>query len=111
VAKYASILSEFYFYPHHEVDIEKYSQKIREKLKISYRTHFEFLTKLKAQKDTFAHIFSFRLEFNENVIDAFAGHDTFLEFRYTNLSADDSFKVSLLWDDPKTTDRVDCPST
>lgn len=107
VSKYASILSEFYFDPHHELDVEKYSQKIREKLKISHRTHFEILTKLKAQKDTFAHLFSFRLEFNENVIDAFAGHDTFLDFRYTNLSADDSFKISLVWDDPETTDRVD----
>ena len=43
----------------------------------------------------------------KDVIDAYAGHDTFLNFRYTNLSEDDLFKVALLWDDPNTSDRID----
>jgi len=41
------------------------------------------------------------------VSDAYAGHDSFLEFRYTNLSEHDAFKVSLEWDDPETKDRLD----
>ena len=74
VANYAAILSEFYFDAHNELEIDKYSRKLREKLRISHKTHLEILSKFTAQKKAFVHISKFRLEFNENVIDAFAGH-------------------------------------
>jgi len=107
VTQYVSMLSELYFEAQSQLEVEKRSLKIRERLKISHETHSELLSKFDEQKKAIAHLSNFRIEFNENVVDAFAGHDTFLEFRYTNLSEDDSLKVRLFWDDPETTDRVD----
>ena len=107
VDHYASIFSEFYFDTHSEIEIEKFSLRLRERFKISYGTHSKVLARFSTQKKIISHFSNFRFEFNENVTDAFAGHDTFLDFRYTNLSEDDAFKVSILWDDPETTDRVD----
>lgn len=107
VAQYVSMLGEFYFDAQNPLEIEKRSLKMRERLRISHATHSEILTKLGAQKKSIAHLSNFQLEFNENVIDAFAGHYTFLDFRFSNLSEDDSLKVSLVWDDLETTDRVD----
>jgi TPR repeat protein len=107
VTQYVSLLSEFYFNAHTEASVEKYSLRARERLKISHDTHAGVMAKLGAQKKEIAHLVNFRLEFNENVTDAYAGHDTFLGFRYTNLSEDDLLKISLVWDDPETTDRID----
>ena len=107
VTQYISMLSETYFNPKTEAAIDKYSLRMRERLKISHDTHSDVIAKLAAQKKAIAHLANFRIEFNENVTDAYAGHDTYLSFRYTNLSEDDLFKISLLWDDPGTTDRVD----
>jgi hypothetical protein len=59
------------------------------------------------RKKAVAHFLNFSLEFNENLIDAYAGHDTFLNFRFTNLSEEDIFKVKLLWDDSQNTKRTD----
>lgn len=107
VTQYASLLGEFYFDAQDNDAVEKFSLRIRERLKVSYDTHSSVVTKLAKQKKAIAHLANFRFEFNENVIDAYAGHDTFLNFRYTNLSEDDLFKVALLWDDPNTSDRID----
>lgn len=107
VAQYVSALSEYYFDTHDSSSVEKYSLRIREKLKISHDTHVGIISKLAKQKQDVEHLKNFRFEFNENVIDAYAGNDTFLNFRYTNLSEEDFFKISLFWDDPSTTDRID----
>jgi predicted RNA-binding protein with RPS1 domain len=107
VSQYVSILSEFYFDAQTGAEVERFSLRMRERLKISHDTHSSVLSKLATQKKAIAHLANFRIEFNENVTDAYAGHDTYLSFRYTNLSEEDLFKISLLWDDPETTDRVD----
>ena len=107
MTQYVSMLSEFYFEKKNDLEVEKRSLRLRERLRISHETHSEILSKLKIQKKAIAHLSNFRLEFNENVIDAFAGHDTFWDFRYTNLSEDDPLKINLMWDDPETKDRVD----
>ena len=107
VRQYFLVLSEFYFEAQHSGEVEKFSLRIRERLKISYDTHSSVLSKLVAQQKAIAHLANFRIEFNENVTDAYAGHDTYLSFRFTNLSKDDLFKISLFWDDPETTDRID----
>jgi hypothetical protein len=107
VTQYVSMLSEFYFEAQNQLEVERHSFKMRERLKISHETHSKILLKFDEQKKAITHLSNFRFEFNENVVDAFAGHDTFLEFRYTNLSEEDSLKVRLFWDDPETTDRVD----
>jgi len=107
VTQYVSALSEYYFDAQDSNSVEKYSLRIRQKLKISHDTHVSIISKLAKQKQAVEHLKNFRFEFNENVIDAYAGNDTFLNFRYTNLSEEDFFKISLFWDDPSTTDRID----
>ena len=107
VTQYVSMLSELYFDSQSEAEVEKFSLRARQRLKISYDTHSSVLGQLVAQKKAIAHLANFRFEFNQNVTDAYAGHDTFLSFRYTNQSDDDLFKVDLVWDDPETTDRID----
>jgi len=96
--QYAAMLCELYFENQTEEELEKISLKMRERLMISHNAHTDILSQLSDQKSAITHLLSFCLEFDENVIDAFAGHDTFLNFRYTNLSEDDLFKVSLVWD-------------
>ena len=107
VTQYVAALSEYYFDAKDSTSVEKYSLRIREKLKISHDIHVSIISKLAKQKQAVEHLKNFRFEFNENVIDAYAGNDTFLNFRYTNLSEEDFFKISLFWDDPSTTDRID----
>jgi biotin carboxyl carrier protein len=107
IVRYAELISEYYFQSHTDFDFEKLSLRLRERLRISHAAHTEVLRKLSDQKKAVAHLSNFRLEFNDRVTDAYAGHDTFLDFRYTNLSAEDAFKVSLIWDDPDTVSRVD----
>lgn len=107
VSQYVSWLSETYFNPKIGAAVEKYSLRMRERLKISHDTHAGVIAELAAQKKAIAHLENFRFEFNENVTDAYKGQDTYLKFRYTNLSEDDLFKINIVWDDPETTDRVD----
>jgi len=107
LTQYVSVLSELFFESQSEVEVEKFSLRSRQRLKISYDTHARVLGQLVAQKKAISHLANFNFEFNQNVTDAYAGHDTFLSFRYTNQSDDDLFKVSLLWDDPQTKDRID----
>ena len=76
VTQYASLLGEFYFDAQDNDAVEKFSLRIRERLKVSYDTHSSVVTKLAKQKKAIAHLANFRFEFNENVIDAYAGHNT-----------------------------------
>lgn len=107
VTQYAALLSEYYFQSNSDAEVEKFSMRMRERLKISYAKHVEVISNFSEQKKAVVHLSNFRFEFNENVIDAYAGHDTFLDFRYTNLSEDELFKVGLHWDDPETVDHID----
>jgi hypothetical protein len=105
VTQYASVLSEFFFGAPNDAALEKFSLRMRERLKISYDTHSSVLAQLDAHKKAIAHLANFRIEFDENVIDAYAGHDTFLHFRYTNLSDDNLFRFSLVWNEKQTKDN------
>lgn len=107
VDQYKSILGEFYFESNNESEIEMFSLRLRERLKISFDAHSNIISKFTSLKNAIRHLSNFRFEFNENVLEAYAGHDTYLSFRYTNLSDLDLFKVAIYWDDPETTDRVD----
>jgi uncharacterized Zn finger protein (UPF0148 family) len=86
----------------------KSTQRIREKLLISHATSVEQFNNLKKYLDEKQPLSEFQLEFNQNVIDAFAGHDTYLQFRFTNKSASgDNYKVYIFWDDRETEDEDD----
>lgn len=86
----------------------KSTQRIREKLLISHDTSVEQFKNLKKYLDEKQPLSEFQLEFNQNVIDAYAGHDTYLQFRFTNKSAlGDNYKVYIFWDDRETEDEDD----
>ena len=86
----------------------KSTQRIREKLLISHASSVEQFNNLKKHLDEKQPLSEFQLEFNQNVIDAFAGHDTYLQFRFTNKSASgDNYKVYIFWDDRETEDEDD----
>jgi hypothetical protein len=106
--KYYGAVKEFIF----DQDIndemfESLSGKLREKFKISYLTNSKILISLKKSRDAISTLNKFKLEFDENVIDAFAGQDTLLRFRFTNQSDSELLKVHLHWDDPDTPDDLD----
>jgi len=105
--KYQVLLSEFVFDSHSTQDIKAFSDRARDRFKISIVAHREILGKLEAQKSEIAALMEFQLEFEENVTDAYAGHDTYLKFKLTNTSADEMFKAELNWDDPETPEDKD----
>ena len=86
----------------------KSTQRVREKLLISHETSVDQFNNLKKYLDEKQPLSEFQLEFNQNVIDAYAGHDTYLQFRFTNKSAlGDNYKVYIFWDDRETEDEDD----
>lgn len=106
VIQYETLIRDFIFDSNQNMEFNKIATRIRERLKISYSTHLQLIKKFQDEKKFIEHLFHFRFEFNENVLEAYAGHDTFLSFRYTNLSEMDLFNVAIYWDDLETTDRV-----
>lgn len=81
---------------------------LRKRLKIDFAVHNEIYNKIRSMLTMSEHLKAFRLEFDENVQDSFAGHDTRLSFRFSNLSATERFyKVALFWDDKETSDDMD----
>jgi len=106
VEQYTLFYSEIYF-EHSADEAEKMSARVREKNRVSAQTHKKIAQALAEQKKSIEHLSQFMLEFDENVVDAYAGGDTYLKFRFTNLSDDEFYKVSIEWDDPETGDDQD----
>ena len=50
VLQYEAMLSEYYFHSNEDVDIEKISLRMRERLKISHTKNLEIFSKLAEQK-------------------------------------------------------------
>ncbi len=107
ISNYVDIIREFFFDNDTAHQIDRLTLRARERLKISLDTHRDLLAKLEDERDAMSGLSQFRLEFDANVVDAFAGHDTYLRFRFTNLSDSDLYKVSLDWDDPELPDDQD----
>jgi Zn-finger nucleic acid-binding protein len=83
-------------------------KQMRERFKISHRVHTQIFKELVSKLKIVETLKNFRLEFDENVNNAYAKQDTFLRFRFTNLSDSERFKsVSLFWDDPEAPDHLD----
>ena len=86
----------------------KLTKRVREKLLISHDASVNQFNNLKKYFDEKQPLSEFQLEFNQNVIDAYAGHDTYLQFRFTNKSSSgDNYKVYIFWDDRETEDEDD----
>lgn len=82
---YKSLLADSYFdltSSHDDNDFLKY----RVRLKISYETHQSILRKYQNQRKTLESLSKVKVEFDQNVAEAFAGNDTYLKFRFTNNS-------------------------
>jgi TPR repeat protein len=106
VRAYLMAIGELFF----EADstyVDRFAKPMREKLKITHDVHARVLDCLEKKKNDVRNFANFKLEFNENVVDAFAKHDTCLWFKFTNLSGDQLFKVSLSWCFPEGTDRIE----
>jgi len=106
VQNYLVSVRNFYFSAS-DSDVDKFSLRIRERLKISFKFHQLFLSILSKEKARISPLSQFKIEFNTNVADAFAGHDTYLNFRFTNISEEELYTVNLDWDDPETPDDQD----
>lgn len=106
--KYYAAVRDFIFDP--EIGDEMFDSKsgnLRQIFKISYLTNSKIISSLKKKRDAISALNKFKLEFDENVIDAYAGQDTLLRFRFTNQTEDELLKVHLHWDDPDTQDDQD----
>jgi len=109
VKKYVMAFHQLYF----DVDstsefITINAQKLRERFKITFEKHETIIQAFESKKSTLASMLDVQLDFDENVIDAYAGHDTHLCFRITNpAGSPEMFKVTLDWDDPDTPDHMD----
>jgi len=106
VEKYKSILSEFIFINNDEA-INDISKKLRTTFKISWKNHKLILNNLVNKKKIIKEKFDFKLEFDENPIQAFAGHDTYLKFRFINKSQKEFYKFQLNWLDPETKGKIE----
>lgn len=106
INRYKSFIEEIFFSSDSQ-KVDEISRSAREKLKISITAHRKITDQLSLYKEEIRHFFQFKFEFDQNVQDAFAGHDTYLKFRFTNLSDDEFFKVNLVWDDPEKPDEMD----
>jgi hypothetical protein len=83
-------------------------KKMRERFKISHHVHTQLVNELVTKLKVVETLKNFRLEFDENVSEAYAGQDTFLRFKFTNLSESERFKsATLFWDDPEAPDHLD----
>jgi hypothetical protein len=87
---------------------EKFLLDRRKKLKISFAVHQDIKSKILAIVRAAEGLKAFKLEFNENLQDPYAGRHTLLQFRFTNLSSSEWFsEVKLFWDDQETGEDMD----
>jgi len=88
--------------------LNTFSLSLRERFKISFEQHKTIFAALTEKKNTLAAMLGLGLEFDENILDAYAGHDTHLRFRLNNpQTSTEIFKITLEWDDPETPDHQD----
>jgi len=102
IHNYVDSLSDLYFAPDVDEDIAlNESRRIRQRLKISYSVEKVLLDYLSIEKKLVSSLMEFNLYFDSNVVDAYAGNDTYLKFKVSNLSKIESYKVALHWIDPQ----------
>jgi len=109
--QFADIINENFFEFRDWQTLEGYFQntlRLRKKLFISYQQATKIFKSLLSYLEEKLPLSSFSLEFNKNITDSYAGHDTYLQFRFKNLSKEgDSYKIYIFWDDKETDDDDD----
>jgi len=83
-------------------------EQLRKQLKVSFFSRERIENFIADQIDAAKPLSDFTLEFDEEMIDAYAGHDAYLKFRFTNLSQSQKYRVFLKWSDPETSAPVFC---
>jgi len=106
INRYKGFIEEIFF-SNNLQKVDEISLSTREKLKISITEHRNITNNLLLYKEKIKHLFQFKFEFDQNVQDAYAGHDTYLRFRFTNLTDSEFFKVNLAWDDSEKPDEME----
>ena len=93
----------------HTLDDDDRLIEIRKKLLVTFFAADEIENDLRKQQDHFKSCeVSIRVDFNNNIIKAFAGHDTYLEFRiYNETSSSSPIFIQIDWDDPDLPDEED----
>ncbi len=81
--------------------------QLREKLKITHAVHDLLWSRVKRTLTELVCLSEFKLEFNENLHEAYSGHDTYLGFVVHNNSQTELLSFHLFWDDPETPDEDD----
>jgi len=80
---------------------------MRVKFKISYAAHRFIADRLFGGQAEPAISEKLSVSYNANFTEAYAGHDTFIEFKLENKTEDNFYKARLEWDDLETEDRID----
>lgn len=80
---------------------------MRVKFKISYTAHRFIADRLFGGQAEPAISEKLSVFYNANFTEAYAGHDTFIEFKFENKTEDHFYKARLEWDDLETEDRID----
>ncbi len=107
VSKYKATMRELFFDPQNDLGtLDQLSNQLCERLKISLPTRKTIHERFIQERERVSQLMAFCLEFNENILDAYAGQDTLLQFRFTNLAPTDLLKVSLCWNDPDLPDDL-----
>ena len=106
IDKYKSILSDI-TYLRSDKDIQEISDVSRKSLKISWKKHKLIFDYLIDQKIILKKRFDFTLEFDNNLIDSHAGHDSCLRFRFTNKSLNEFYKFDIGWFDEESKGKLE----
>lgn len=88
-------------------DFDLQSVGLRKKFKVTFATNTKLVEYLKKKRDAISKLNKFKIEFDENIVDAYAGGDTLLRFRFENQCDTAWLKAHLYWDDPDTSDDQD----
>lgn len=105
--RYYNATKEFFFDSAEDDDTQSLSLRLRKKFKISHFAHSKIYEKFSKKRALSEKLSKFSIEFDENILDAYAGGDTRLRFRIKNLSDTDRLKFTLAWDDKDTPDDID----
>ena len=104
---FESILHELFFHAgplkYNSEDITK----TREDNAISYESGLQIFKQIEKEYENLKKYLSCKLEFDENLLEAYAGGDTLLRFQFSNNSGEIIKSIELTWDDKLTNDEED----
>ena len=110
INEFIDLISKNFFQMNQWHELEGFlvgTDRLRKKMSISYEAARDLFEKLKNFMEEKEPLGDFELYFNQNVVDAFAGHDTHLGFKFLNKSTTETLSCYIFWDDRETEDEDD----